>query len=200
MHESRNAQAFERLNCLIVDGNRHMRTILKGVLRAFGIRHIQETTDGAGAIRELKSLPIDIVITEYALDTLDGIDLSKLIRTASDSSNPLVPIIMLTGHTERHIVAQARDAGVNEFLAKPISAEALYVRIISAVFNPRPFVKAKGFMGPDRRRHQLKHYKGGEQRVAPPELIMPRIWQEGEGAIPGLSKTSDTNSNSEQAR
>lgn len=197
MQEIRNAHTLERLNCLIVDGNRHMRTILKGVLRAFGIRHIQETTDGAEAIRELKTMPIDIVITEYALDTLDGNDLTKLIRTASDSNNPLIPVIMLTGHTERHIVAQARDAGVNEFLAKPISAEALYVRIVGAVFNPRPFVKARGFMGPDRRRHLLKNYKGGEHRTAAPDLIMPRIWREGDGAIPGISKTPEPNSNSE---
>jgi CheY-like chemotaxis protein len=174
----RSAHAMERLSCLIVDGNRHMRTLLKGVLRAFGIRNVLETTDGAGAIREMKISPTDLMITEYALDTLDGIDLTKLIRTASDSVNPMLPVIMLTGHTERHIVARARDVGVNEFLAKPISAEALYVRIISTVFNPRPFVKAKGFMGPDRRRHSMKKYKGQDQRVTPPELIMPRIWHD----------------------
>jgi CheY-like chemotaxis protein len=174
----RQVRSLERLNCLIVDENRHMRTILRGVLRAFGIRKVVETTDGAGAIRELKAVAADLLITEYALDTLDGIDLTKLIRTASDSVNPWLPVIMLTGYTERQVVARARDAGVNEFLAKPISAEALYVRIIGTLFSPRPFVKAKGFFGPDRRRHAMKNFKGAEQRVSKAEFIAPKIWQE----------------------
>ncbi len=168
--------ALERVSCLIVDGNRHMRTLLRGVLRAFGMRNVQEAKDGPSAINELKVSPYDLLITEYSLDLLDGIDLTRLIRTGSDSHNPLMPIIMLTGHTERYIVSRARDVGVNEFLAKPISAEALYVRIISAVFHPRPFVKANSFMGPDRRRHEMKTLKGPDNRQVQPEMIMPKIW------------------------
>ncbi|CAA6603379.1 Chemotaxis protein CheYIII (modular protein) [Rhodospirillaceae bacterium LM-1] len=174
------AHTLERVNCLVADGNRHMRTLLKGVLRAFGMRNVQETGDGPSAIAELKASPFDLLITEYALDLLDGIDLTRLVRTGSDSRDPLMPIIMLTGHTERYIVARARDVGVNEFMAKPISAEALYVRIISAVFHPRPFVKAKGFMGPDRRRHEMKKLKGPDHRRVQPEMIMPKIWLPGD--------------------
>ncbi len=58
----------------------------------------------------------------------------------------------------------ARDAGVTEFLTKPISPKALYQRIVSVVTNPRPFIKTKTYFGPDRRRHASLNYAGPERR------------------------------------
>jgi DNA-binding response OmpR family regulator len=71
---------------------------------------------------------------------------------------------MLTGHSEKKRVLEARDAGVTEFLAKPISAKALYQRILNVVVNPRPFIKTKTFFGPDRRRNHSSSYVGPERR------------------------------------
>ena len=59
----------------------------------------------------------------------------------------------------------ARDAGVTEFLAKPISAKGLYQRILNVVANPRPFIKTKTYFGPDRRRNTNNAYIGPERRV-----------------------------------
>jgi two-component system, chemotaxis family, chemotaxis protein CheY len=75
-----------------------------------------------------------------------------------------VPIIMLSGHSEKNRVMQARDAGVTEFLAKPIAAKALYERILSVVLNPRPFIRTATFFGPDRRRNVNPNYFGPERR------------------------------------
>jgi two-component system, chemotaxis family, chemotaxis protein CheY len=75
-----------------------------------------------------------------------------------------VPIIMLTGHSERTRVTNARDAGITEFMVKPISAKALYQRILNVVVNPRPFVRTKTFFGPDRRRNVNPNYSGPERR------------------------------------
>jgi hypothetical protein len=58
----------------------------------------------------------------------------------------------------------ARDAGVTEFLCKPISAKALYERILNVVANPRPFIKSKTYFGPDRRRGVNPNYVGPERR------------------------------------
>ena len=58
---------------------------------------------------------------------------------------------MLTGFTELHRVKQARDAGVTAFLAKPISAAALYRRLCTVIDDQRPFVRVGDFIGPDRR-------------------------------------------------
>jgi len=73
---------------------------------------------------------------------------------------------MLTGHTEMNRVVEARDAGVHEFLAKPISVKGLYSRIRSIIERPRPFVRAGLYFGPDRRRRDNPAYMGGERRKA----------------------------------
>jgi two-component system, chemotaxis family, chemotaxis protein CheY len=71
---------------------------------------------------------------------------------------------MLTGHSEKNRVLRARDAGITEFLAKPISATALYERILTLVANPRPFIRTKSYFGPDRRRNAGVNYLGPERR------------------------------------
>jgi len=94
----------------------------------------------------------------------DGLELTQMIRQPGANANPYVPIIMLTGHTEKARVTAARDAGITEFLAKPISAKALYQRIANVVANPRPFIKTKNYFGPDRRRSGGASYVGPERR------------------------------------
>ena len=95
----------------------------------------------------------------------DGLELVQMIRQPGGNANPYVPIIMLTGHSEKHRVVRARDAGITEFLAKPISAKGLYQRILNVVANPRPFIKTKTYFGPDRRRNPNSAYIGPERRV-----------------------------------
>jgi len=162
---------IERLNFLVVDDNKHMRNLVKSILGALGVRSCLEAGDGADALKELKHYAPDIIITDCAMDPLDGMDLARMIRTSSDSANPYVPIIMLTGYTEMNRVMEARDAGVNEFLAKPISAKRLYQRIMAIIERPRPFVEVKGmkpYFGPDRRRNSAPNYKGSERRKDAP--------------------------------
>ncbi|MBU6298344.1 MAG: response regulator, partial [Alphaproteobacteria bacterium] len=89
---------------------------------------------------------------------------TREVRTSAQSPNPYVPIIMVTGHTERHRVETARDAGVTEFLAKPITAQNLFLRIAEIVERPRSFVRCNGYFGPDRRRHADETYKGPWRR------------------------------------
>lgn len=144
---------FDNLKILLVDPNRHIRSLVRGVLAAFRVHDVREASDGAEAFKEWRTFAADLIITEFMMTPVDGVEFVHLVRTASDSPNPYVPIIMLTGYTERHNVAKARDAGISEFLAKPISAQTLYARLTAAVFRPRPFVRLKTYFGPDRRRH-----------------------------------------------
>ncbi|MGB0683562.1 MAG: response regulator [Magnetovibrionaceae bacterium] len=154
---------LERLNFLVVDDNRHMRHLVKTILHALGVRQVAEAEDGAEALRELKSFPADIVICDWNMEPLDGMDFLRLVRTGSDSPNPYVPVVMLTGHTELSRVEEARDSGVNEFLAKPISAKALYSRIRALIDRQREFVRTKRYFGPCRRRRDVD-YKGQDRR------------------------------------
>jgi DNA-binding response OmpR family regulator len=86
------------------------------------------------------------------------------VRNDEHSPNPFVPIIMITGHTEKYRVEAARDAGVTEFLAKPITAQNLFARIAEIVERPRAFVRCDNYFGPDRRRHAQDDYAGPWRR------------------------------------
>ena len=93
---------------------------------------------------------------------MDGVECVRQIRTLN-GVNRFVPIIMVTGYTETSLKKEARDAGVDDFLGKPISPQSLLGRIISVMDNRRPFYEADGYFGPDRRTKAEK-YSGPEQR------------------------------------
>jgi two-component system chemotaxis response regulator CheY len=75
-----------------------------------------------------------------------------------------VPIIMISGYTEKHRVEAARDAGVTEFLAKPITAQSLYSRIAEIMERPRAFIRCDTYFGPDRRRKAIDNNYTGPWR------------------------------------
>ena len=155
---------FNRLRFLIIDDNAHMRRMLRMLLHGFGTREVYEAEDGAGGLQAFTQYGPHIVITDWAMPIFDGLELTRMIRQPGANSNRFVPIIMLTGHSEKKLVVAARDAGVTEFLAKPVSAQALYQRILNAIANPRPFIRTKTYFGPDRRRHLNANPIGPERR------------------------------------
>ena len=160
------------MKILLVDDNQHMRVLLTEILRAIGVREVFEAADGAAALQVLRGQPIDIVMTDLAMQPLDGIDLVRLLRNSQDSPNPLVPVIMITGHSTMRRVNEARDVGVNEFLSKPVTARGVIERISRVVDHPRSFVRTQEYFGPDRRRMRDEPaYSGpfrrvGDKRVA----------------------------------
>lgn len=156
---------LEVLNILVVDDNRHMHSIVKAILNSMRIKNIRFCDNAADAFSEMKQWMPDIIITDWKMEPLDGLDFVRLIRKGQDSPNPYLPIIMLTGYTELERVTEARDAGVTEILAKPISVEALHSRIVNIIEKPRPFIKAKHYFGPDRRRgRRADRYEGLRRR------------------------------------
>jgi CheY-like chemotaxis protein len=155
---------FNRLRFVVIDDNAHMRRIVRTLLHGFGAREVNEADDGASGLEAFNHNAPDIVITDWAMPIFDGLELTQMIRQPGASANPFVPIIMLTGHSEKRRVTAARDAGITEFLAKPLSAKALYDRIVNVVINPRPFVRTKTYFGPDRRRNTNASYTGPERR------------------------------------
>jgi CheY-like chemotaxis protein len=158
---------------LVVDDNRYMRNLLRGILSAFGTKDVREAGDGADAFKELRHYSPDIIISDNYMSPLDGIEFTRMLRTGRDSPAPKVPVIMVTGYTDLHNVIAARDAGVHEFLAKPVSAHALYGRIHNVLTKPRPFVKTPGYFGPCRRRRTSTAAMTHDRRTTPPDLLDP---------------------------
>ena len=155
---------FDLLKILLVDDNHHMRVLLNEILRAIGVKNVFEAADGAEALQTMRANPIDIVMTDLAMQPLDGIDFVRLLRNSKDSPNPLVPVIMITGHSTIRRVAEARDVGVNEFLSKPVTARGVIERITRVVDHPRSFVRTGEYFGPDRRRREDQSYPGPRRR------------------------------------
>jgi len=155
---------FNRLRFLVIDDNAHMRRILRTLLHGFGAREVYEAEDGASGLEAFTHYVPDIMIVDWAMPIFDGLELTQMIRQPGANANPYVAIIMLTGHSEKRRVIAARDAGITEFLAKPISAKGLYERIVNVVANPRPFIKTATYFGPDRRRLSNPSYIGPERR------------------------------------
>ena len=156
---------FENLKALIVEDNAHMRSLLRALLNSIGIKDISEAAHGGTAVEILRERKCDLVLTDLAMKPMDGLEFTRHVRGSEQSPNPFVPIIMITGHTERHRVEAARDAGVTEFLAKPITAANLFARIAEIVERPRAFVKCDSYFGPDRRRRTIEDYAGPWRRA-----------------------------------
>jgi two-component system, chemotaxis family, chemotaxis protein CheY len=146
---------LENVRFLVVDDNMFIRTTVRLVLKTMGAGDIEESSNGAEALKALESFAPDIIIVDWEMEPVSGIDLVQRIRTAQDTPLAFVPVIMLTGHSEVDRVATARDAGINEFVVKPFSANGLFMRIQAVIERPRPFVKVKGYFGPDRRRKEI---------------------------------------------
>lgn len=153
-----------KLKTLIVDDNTHMTKIVKTILRDFDMRDLFDATNVEDAIEIFRGTPIDLVITDLAMEPLNGCDLARWIRTAPDSPNTFTPIIMLTAYAERSKVEAARDAGITEFCAKPVTASELYRKVSYVINSPRSFVRTSAYFGPDRRRRKGHEYDGDERR------------------------------------
>ena len=156
---------FDKLKILVVDDSAHMRKLVTTILQAFGVIQIFEAADGDRAWKVLREANPDVIVLDWMMAGMSGIELVKLIRTSTQTPNPFVPVIMLSGHTHIERVRQARDAGVNEFLAKPVSVNAILTRLISVIEYPRPYVRTKSYFGPCRRRVGHEEYRGPERRA-----------------------------------
>jgi CheY-like chemotaxis protein len=158
------SNAFELLKVLIVEDNPHMRALLRSLLLALGIKQIIEAENGEQAIPLLRDSRPDLILSDLSMEPQDGIAFVREVRSSHSTPNPFIPIIMVTGHTERRFIEAARDAGVTEVLAKPVTANNLFQRIAAIVERPRSFVKSEKFFGPDRRRKHPDNYIGPFRR------------------------------------
>lgn len=146
--------AFAKLNFMIADDNAFMRTTVRHILESFGAQRFQEAADGAEALKIMQNWSPDIVLMEWEMTPLTGVEFAKMVRGSPSTSRRFIPIIILSAYSEEWRIAEARDAGVTEYLVKPVSANAVLSHIRASIESPRPFVKAPGYFGPDRRRHQ----------------------------------------------
>lgn len=161
---------LNRLNILVVDDSLHIRRLLDVMLRQMGCQNLFETKNIEQATNILETKQLDVALIDWMLDDPagDGLTLVKQMRSSPHEHIKFLPIIMMTGHTERENIETARDMGVTEFMAKPFTAKNLHARLGMLIDSPRPYVKTRAFFGPDRRRREAGPTIEGERRYIKP--------------------------------
>lgn len=155
---------LSKINILVVEDVAPMRHLLCSVLESMGAGFVMSAPNGEAAFDIFCSRVPDIVVTDWLMAPGDGLELTRKIRTSPQSPDNKVPIIMMSGYSAHHRVAQARDTGITEFLVKPFSANDLAHRLAYVINHPRDFIECENYTGPDRRRHDDQDYAGPFRR------------------------------------
>lgn len=135
-----------------------MLKLVQSLLKSFGAKDVYGAADGQAGFESYCRNSPDLVIADWMMEPLNGIEFAELVRNDPRSPNKYVPIILMTGFSQRERVIEARDCGVTEFLVKPFNARDLYKRIAEVIEKPRQFVKSEKFFGPDRRRRDDENH------------------------------------------
>jgi two-component system chemotaxis response regulator CheY len=155
---------FKNITVLVVESTRAMFDLTRSVLQAFGVNQVYSAYGADEGFETFCRVNPDLVIIDWLEDPANGLELTRRIRTDPKSPNPFMPIIMMTGYSQKKRVLQARDSGITEFIVKPFTAKALYQKIEQLVERPRHFVSSENYFGPDRRRKRDGEYKGPDRR------------------------------------
>ena len=155
---------FKKLSVLIVEDTAPMRKLMVSVLDTLGVGEVYSADNGEEGFDVFCRNNPDIVIADWEMEPMDGITLTSEIRNNTQSPNRMVPVVLVTGYSAMARVAEARDAGVTEFLVKPFSANDLSKRIAYVINKPRDFIDAPDYFGPDRRRRKDPHFRGPFRR------------------------------------
>jgi CheY-like chemotaxis protein len=127
---------IRQLGVLLVDDNAFMRTIIRGMLNTLGVRSVVEAANGIEALEIIGETPPDVILLDWEMPVLNGPELVRIIRTSGKVSRSDVPIIMLTGHAEEARLKTAVELGVNDFMCKPVSVNALRNRLTTLIAKP----------------------------------------------------------------
>src|SRR5215471_10783106 len=137
---------------LLIDDEPYTRKVIKTLLLAMGVKHIQEAADGHAGLEIIRTFVPDIVLVDWAMPGLDGPGFVRAVRSPDTFPHPDIPIIMLTAHGERSRVIEAARLGVHEYLLKPVSSQALQARLVSVITQPRKMVRKGDYYGPEPRK------------------------------------------------
>ena len=120
-----------KMNVLIVDDYKTMLRIVGNLLKQLGFSNIDEATDGASALEKMRQKPYGLVISDWNMEPMTGLQLLKEVR--SDIKLKSVPFIMVTAESKTENVVAAKQAGVNNYIVKPFNAATLKMKISSVI-------------------------------------------------------------------
>ena len=120
------------MNILIVDDYKTMLRIIRNLLKQLGFNNVDEATDGSMALQKLRDKDYGLVISDWNMEPMTGIQLLREVRADSKLKN--LPFIMITAESKTENVVAAKEAGVNNYIVKPFNAATLKSKI-DAIFG-----------------------------------------------------------------
>ena len=165
---------LSNVRILVVEDHDAARRMVMEVLRYLGAVGITYARNGVEAWNMIAVDMPDLVLLDWAMEGGDGYEFLRRVRHDPQSPNHYLPIIMVTGFADRAHVFGAREAGVNEYVVKPVTAKALLDRIQAVIERPRRYVRIGKYFGPDRRRKE-KQFVGTDKRGLEKKVAAPRI-------------------------
>jgi len=159
-----NSYDLSHLDVMLVEKHGDMRRLFRDVLCQLGLSKVRDCGNVGTALEMFQETPADLVLTDWS-PGLDGVDLLRKLRQSGLSSNPFVPVVVVTANTESRHIYTARNSGMTEYLAKPITATRVYTRICSVIEKRRMFISNHDFFGPDRRRLMKDVFAGENRRL-----------------------------------
>jgi CheY-like chemotaxis protein len=182
---------------LVADPNSYLRRVVHGILRGFGANKVLEVEHSLSLFQVLSNQKIDILLCDIRLPPHGGLKLIRTIRRNADNENRTVPILLMSSDTSETTIKNARDAGANMVVAKPISPNSLYDRLGWIAFNPRPFIDTAAYFGPDRR-FKIEGYPGGvgrrkgDKAIEVAEEVGPALAQNDIDSLFSNARTGDS--------
>ena len=119
------------MNILVVDDYKTMLGILRNLLRQLDFSNIEEASDGAAALKKLRHCSIDLIISDWNMEPMTGIELLREVR--GDGKLKHIPFIMITAESKAENVVAAKEAGVSNYIVKPFNAETLKSKMASVL-------------------------------------------------------------------
>jgi two-component system chemotaxis response regulator CheY len=122
---------FNTFKILTVDDYKTMLRIIANLLRQLGFQHIDEATDGKMALEKLALTHYDLIISDWNMEPMSGIELLRAVR--AEERLKKLPFIMVTAESKTENVIAAKQAGVTNYIVKPFNAETLKMKLVSAI-------------------------------------------------------------------
>jgi len=160
-------ELFAKLRVLIVDDSAEMRNLLVALLETMGFSDILCAASGEQGLRMFCDGKPDLIITDGTMRPMDGYEMTRRVRAgecpadSADCGDRDLPVLMISGHVGKDIVRHARDNGVTDYIAKPVTAETLYESILAAVSKPIHIVETKTYRGPSPTRRLVPRQSTG---------------------------------------
>ncbi len=188
---------LKRMKILIVDPNAYMRGVVADSLRRLMVTNINAAASAMEAFNVGRTFKPDIIFVDWDAGRMSGLEFTREVRRNTTGMSRETPIILLAGVIDHDQLMGARQAGINEFLLKPVSAQGVLSRVEEVVLRPRKFIDSRNYVGPCRRRKEDPNYAGPWRRLTdePPQKATSEMAKENafklRQIIEGLTQYAD---------